>query len=424
MEETTRELFPGVRLTAIRTERFHSACFGVHLLRPLRAGEASRTALLMSVLRRGTRTLPDQAKISDALDELYGSSLEPGLRQMGETVAIGLLAAFPDDRFLPGGVDCLGRMISLCGEMLLDPATRGGLLREDYVRSEGRDLHDRIEAAVNDKRGYAVKRARQLMFAGEPYGIWPLGEAADALRIRHHPLTKFYREVLHTSPVELFYCGSAEGARVEEAVRRAFMTLPGGGERSLPETEPHPAPAELKHVSEELDVEQGNLVLGFRWRRGGEADYPALAVFNELFGGGSASRLFLELREKRALCYAVGSGVERYKETMLVTAGIDAHRREETEAAVLDELARLAAGDISPQELETARRSVSAGYLQALDSPSSICSFRLGQELLGAEGTLRQYAALASEVRGEDVARIASEMQPELSYFLSRGAEE
>ena len=424
MEELARELFPGVRLTTIRTDKFHSGYFSVHLLRPLRAADVSRNALLPSVLCRGTRTLPDQTKIADALDSLYGSSLEPGIRQMGETLAIGFQAAFPDDRFLSGAADCLSRVVALGGEMLLDPATRGGLLWDDYVRSEGQNLHDRIEAAVNNKRGYAALRARELMFQGEAYGVFPLGKAEEALRIRYQPLTKYYREALRTSPMELFYCGSAGHERVEEAVRRAFMTLPGGSARALPETGPEPENSELRRVTEEMDVEQGNLVLGFRYKRSGRADYPALAVFNELFGGGDASRLFLELREKRSLCYAVDSGVERYKECMMVTASIDFDRREETEEAILGELAELARGNISPEALETARRSVSSGYLEGLDSPSAVCAFRLGQNLLGSGGDLRQYAALAAEVRAEDVARIASEMKPELSYFLRGGGEE
>ena len=227
MEEMTRELFPGVRLTTIRTDRFHSGHFSLHLLRPLRAADASRNALLPSVLCRGTRTLPDQAKISDALDNLYGSSLEPGIRQMGECLAIGFQAAFPDDRFLPGAADCLRSIVSMSCEMLLDPATRGGLLRDDYVRSEGQNLHDRIKAAVNNKRGYARKRARELMFEGEAFGVYPLGEAEDALRIRYQALTKYYREALRTSPLELFYCGSAGHERVEDAVRREILEETG-----------------------------------------------------------------------------------------------------------------------------------------------------------------------------------------------------
>ncbi len=423
MESMTRELFPGVRLTTIRTDRFHSGYFSLHLLRPLRAADVSCNALLPSVLCRGTRTLPDQAKISDALDSLYGSSLEPGIRQMGDCLAIGFQAAFPDDRFLSGTTDCLKSIVSMSGEMLLDPATRGGLLRDDYVRSEGRNLHDRIEAAVNNKRGYARKRARELMFEGEAFGVYPLGEAEEALRVRYQPLTKFYREALRSSPLELFYCGSADHGRVEEAVRRAFMTLPGGGERPLPETELRSESKELRRVTEEMDVEQGNLVIGFRWCRTRPADYPTLAVFNELYGGGEASRLFLNIRENRSLCYAVGSSVERYKEVMFVTAGIDFDKREETEEAILTELRDLAEGNVSRDELETARKNVASAYLQGLDSPASVCDFRLGQNLLGSGGDLRQYAVLAAEVKVEDIARIASEMKPEIAYFLRRGAE-
>jgi len=181
MEELARELFPGVRLTTIRTERFHSGYFGVHLLRPLRREDASQSALLMNVLHRGTRTLPDMVRISEALETLYGSALEPGLRQLGEVTAIGLTAVFPDDRYLPDGENCMEKIVAIAGEMLLDPATRGGLLRDDYVRSERQNLHDRVAAGINNKRSYALKRARQKMFAEEPYGVYPLGEAEDAL---------------------------------------------------------------------------------------------------------------------------------------------------------------------------------------------------------------------------------------------------
>lgn len=421
MEEQVRELFPGVKLTTLRTKRFHSGFFGISLLRPLDRNEASRNAVLMNVLRRGTRTLPDMEKLAEALDGMYGASLSPFLMQYGETVSTGFQCFFPDDRYL-GGEDCLQRMIALGGEALLDPATRGGLLREDYVKAEARNLHDRVAAAVNNKRSYAVKRARQLMFAGEPYGVYPLGEAEDALRIRYQSLTKYYKEILQSSPISLCYCGSAESARVEEAARRAFMILPGFGERGLYEKAPAAESGELRRVTEEMEVEQGNLVIYFRYRRTGAADYPALAVFNEIFGGGPASRLFLNVREKRSLCYFIGSGIDRFKEAMLVSAGIDFERQEETEEAVFAELLRLAEGDIPEDELEAARRSVAANYLRGLDNPASICSFRLGQSLLGAGGDLKQYAALAAEVRAEDVAAAAADMEPGLVYFLKGGS--
>ena len=94
MEEQVRELFPGVKLTTLRTDRFHSGYFGICLLRPLQKEQAARNALLMNVLRRGTRTLPDMEKLSEALDNLYGASLSPSLTQYGETVSTGFQCFF------------------------------------------------------------------------------------------------------------------------------------------------------------------------------------------------------------------------------------------------------------------------------------------------------------------------------------------
>ena len=418
MEETVRELFPGVRLTTVRTDRFPCGYFSVHLLRPLRAEDASRNALLMHVLRRGTRTLPDRERISAALDKLSGTTLEPSLSQMGETLSIGLRASFQDEPNAPHTEDNLHRIIGLCGEMLMDPVTHGGLLREDYVREEGRNLHDRVEKVIRDPRSYAFLRARQLMFAGEPYGVCPLGGAEEALRIRYQSLTKFYREALRTSPVELFYCGGAEPGRVEEAVRRAFMTLPGGGSRILPESVPSPGGGEFRHVTENADTEHGTMILGFRYHRSAPADDPALAVFHALFGGGEDSRLIRDVREKLAACDWASSSVDRFQKVMLVSADIGSGSEEEAENAILGELRQLADGKIAPEELANARRNVAAAYLRGLDKPADLCDFRLEQSLLGFGGDLRQYAALAAEVSPEDIARIAGDMIPELSCFL------
>lgn len=415
------ELAPGVRLHCLQTTKFHSGFFSIELLRPLTAEDTSRNALIMNVLRRGTRTHPDMTRITETLNELYGAVVSPVMRQMGETLTIGFQSMFPDDRYLPDEKRYLEKVISFCGEMLLDPATRGGLLNEEYVRSERQNLHDRISAAVNDKRSYARIRLRKLMFAGEPYGIYPLGEAEDALKVHYQSLTKFYKKLLTTAPIEMYYCGSAAPERVESAVREAMLTLPAGGVRAQPVNGAAVFVSEFRQVTEEMDVEQGNLAIGFRMQPGFAPDYPALSVFEELYGGGPSSRLFRNVREKRSLCYSVGCGADRFKRIMTVTAGIGFDKREETEAAVFTELEAIRNGDFTADELETAKRSAAAAYRSGLDSPGSICTFNMAQDFLIEGGDLGQYASLAMEVKPSDVIAVAQRMRPELSYFLRKG---
>ncbi len=414
-------LASGVNLHILHTEQFHSGYFSVQLLRPLQKACVSRDSLLMPVLSRGTRRLPDLTRISAALEELYGASLSPAITQYGETMSIGFHAAFPDDRFLPGEENHLERMISMTGDMLLDPATRGGLLQDKFVRTERQNLHDRILANVNNKRGYARIRARALLFEQEPYGIYPLGTAEEALKQHYQSLTKHYRKILAEAPMELYYCGGAEPARVEDAVRKAFRSIPGSGERLLETGGMHSALPECRRVTEEMDVEQGILVLGFRFTGSERVDGPTLAVLNEMLGGGPASRLFRNVREARSLCYEIGSSAERYKKSMMVQAGISFDQAEAVEEAILTELEQLQTGGFTDAELETARQSVFTSYRMGLDDPSAMCSFQQGQNLLGEAADLRQCAVFALEISREEIQKLAGRLKQGLCYFLKKG---
>ena len=410
---------------SIRTEKFHTGYFSLSLLRPLDRADASKNALLMNVLRRGSRSLPDMEKLQEALNDAYGAGVEPMIRQFGEALAIGFCAWFPDDRCLPEDAGNLERVLEILGELLLDPATRGGLLQADYVNSERRNLKDRIDAMVNDKQSYASFRARQTLFAGERYAEYPLGTAEAAEKITNVALTKHYKKVLATSPIELFYCGSAEPERVEAAALNALRTLPGGGERLWPATVPASAAVEMQRFTEHMDVNQGKLVMLYPLDlEPAVEDYSAMVVFNAMFGGSPASRLFREVREKRSLCYSASSGIDRYKGVLSVHAGIAFDKAEEVEEAVNEELRRLAEGQFTPEELETARYYVASAYRRVGDSGADLDGFLLGRDMLGLDCSLEQFALSLEEVTAEQVVRIAESARLRLVYFLRKEEEE
>lgn len=167
-----------------------------------------------------------------------------------------------------------------------------------------------------------------------------------------------------------------------------------------------------------MQVEQGNLVIGFRIGGRDRLDNVTLAVLNELLGSGAGSALFRHVREERSLCYSIGSSTDRYKRCLFVQAGIDWDKAEEVEAAVLQEVDDLVNGAFTGEALEIARRGVYSGYRMGMDDPGSICAFGLGQELAGRRGSLRQSAALALEVTAEAVMELAARLQPALCYLL------
>ena len=421
MAELTRsELFPGVHLTAVHTEKFKSCVLGASFLAPLDRTTAACNALVPSVLRRGTQEHPDMESLSAALDELYGGSIEPVVRTRGETQCVGFLGSFLDDAYTLDGSAILEKAAGLLGELLLRPCTEHGLFRRDYTDSERQNLIDRIRAQVNDKRSYALLRLKREMCAGEPFGVDRLGDESSARAITPESLWARYQDLLRTAPMELYYCGSAKPERVADALRAALSQLPTDGVRTpLPRPAAKEAPAQPREVVESLDVTQGKLTMGLRtgstvWSE----DYPALLLANAIFGGTTTSRLFLHVREKLSLCYYASSQLEKLKGVMLVSSGVEFDKVGEARAEILSQLEACRKGAFEDWELEGARRSVVSALHSAMDAQARLEDFWLGQAVAGLTEDPEALARRVEEVTREQVVAAFSSLQLDTIYFL------
>ena len=163
MDISRSEIMPGVWLGYLHSDKFKTACMSLSLLTQLSRETAAMNAVLPYVLRRGTTRYGDMEAISARLDELYGTAIEPVVRRIGEIQCIGFYVSLPEAGYLPGQQDILHDTAALLGEMLLSPATRGGLLLPKYVDSEKEKLLDIIRSRINEKRSYSLQRCIEEM---------------------------------------------------------------------------------------------------------------------------------------------------------------------------------------------------------------------------------------------------------------------
>ena len=411
----------GVNLTCVKTDKFKTGCMSVNLITGLTKETASLSSLLPRVLRRGSAALPDMEQIATALDELYGARLEPIVRKKGELHCIGFFADFVDDRFLPGDDGNLEKTAALVGDMLLRPDMQGGLLRADYVESEKSNLIDDIRAAINDKRGYAMDRLLEEMCAGEAFGISRLGNEAQVGKITAEALTSHYHNLIAASRIEIFYCGTAEHDRVEAALKPIFQDLPGRGEIKTPKTEVilSPANAEPRRFTEELDVLQGKLTLGFRLGNAMEnPDYPALMVLNSVYGGSITSKLFLNVREKLSLCYYASSMLEKHKGVMLVTSGVEFDKFGIALDEILAQLENVKNGDVSEWEFLSSKRFIMTAIQSAMDRSGGLEDLYFDSSIAAVPYDPNDLCNAVENVTLERVVKLAAGIKTDSIYFL------
>ena len=427
MEFNRTELMPGVFLSHLRSDKFKTACMSVTLLTQLRRETAAMNAVIPFVLRRGTTRYSDMEQLSRRMDELYGAAVEPVVRRIGEIQCIGFYGSFPEPDYLPGGEALLGDTCALMAQLLLDPVTRGGLLLPQYVDSEREKLLDIIRSRMNDKRSYALTRCIEEMCCYEDFAVSRFGSESEAENIHYKKLTRHYRELIQTCPVEIFYCGKTDFKAVSAAMRDAFSAMPRGEidydigtDLRMNAVEDH-----VRFVEEEMDVTQGKLVLGFRLGECmEEPDIPALYVFNAVYGSGATSKLFMNVREKLSLCYYASSAVYLHKGIMLVSSGIEFDKLDAARDEILAQLDSVRRGEITDDELRSAKKSVASDLRAVQDSIGELEGFYLSQALDGLDYGPAELAALAEDVTKEEVQAIAKSIECDLIYFLKGSGEE
>ena len=412
----TISLLPGVTLRCFPDSRFKQNLLSIQFLRPLKEEEASLNALFPVVLLRGCESAPDLQAITKKLDDLYGAAVGVTCRKVGDYQTTGLSCNFISDRFTLDE-KLLPPMVAFLRDLLFSPLLEKGAFCKDFVDSEKKNLISAIESQLNNKRSYALARMMELMCKDDPFGTPRLGRVSQVEAVTPEVLFAHYQKVLRESPVEIFYVGE----QTPEAVAAALMPLFEGRERAVSYLAPQTpfGSTEGQRHEERKEVAQGRLAMGFvtpiTLR---DADFAAMQVFNTIFGSGMTSKLFMNIREKLSLCYDISSGYHGSKGIIAVAAGIDFDKEELVKEKILSELAACQDGNITDEELLSAKEALCSSLRSTHDAPGAIETYYASGLLSGLNMTPQTYMDKVCAVTKEDVAAAAKTLQLHTVYFL------
>ena len=299
----------------------------------------------------------------------------------------------------------LATAVEVMGEMVLAPRMADLETEREVVLEEIAMIDDAPQDLVHDIFGEAV-------FGGHPLGAPIIGTAEVISSISRKSIQSHHRAHYAPGNVVLSVAGNVNHDELVELARRVLpepATGPMAAVRRVPfERMP---PPELRFLAK--DTEQYHVVLGAPGISRTDERRYAMSLFDTILGGSSSSRLFQEIREKRGMAYSVFSFTSQHDETGQL--GVYVGTREENVGACLDivalQLGELAAGRITPEELQRAKDNVKGRILLAMESTSSRMS-RLGKALVtGVElQTADQVIKKLQRVQADELAAIAAEL--------------
>ena len=163
-------------------------------------------------------------------------------------------------------------------------------------------------------------------------------------------------------------------------------------------------------VGEKAGITQTYLCMGARTINSSHMDTPAMDLISALLGGGTSSRLFIELREKHAVTYDVSSAHCKGADFgyFSINCAISNNKVEKTRSLILKELANLREECISAEELDRSKQIMLGGVLRGMDSPHDCYEIITYMEMqFGSANGLKDYVEKIKTVTCEAVREAA-----------------
>lgn len=160
-------------------------------------------------------------------------------------------------------------------------------------------------------------------------------------------------------------------------------------------------------------TDQAHFCLGVRSYPIGHKDRYATTVFNTIMGGNMSSRLFIEVRERRGICYYISSDNESHLDTgsWVIQAGVDVTRIEEALNVILAELKKIKIEPVSDKELQKSKEYLKGKLALGLEDSKGVANLYGAGELLEQKiRTPDEIIEGIEKVTAADVMRVAKDI--------------
>ncbi len=421
MNYQKQEIKEGINLHIINTNKFKTNLLSVFITTPLSRNTVTKEALIASILRRGSSTMPTTEDISKKLEGMYGSSFDCGIDKIGNKHVLKFYLETIAEEFLPQKEQILKTAMDTLFEIVLDPLVEQNQFKEEYVKTEKENLKQIIEGKRDNKAKYAFDRCIEEMHKNKPYGLYKFGYVEDLEKIDAKNLYEYYKEMLQSAKIDIFLSG-----RIENEESKKLVENNKNIQKLQPRKIDNTNVEEIKNVEQEnivtepMDVTQGKLVLGLTIEDTSlDSKYISL-VYNTILGGGANSKLFQNVREKASLAYTAGSNYIRQVSNIFIRCGIEIANYEKALNIIKKQVEDIKNGNFTDKDLENAKQTIISTIKFIPDEQDTELTYYFGQELANSNITFEEYENRIKQVTKEQIINLAKGINIHTIYFLTQ----
>lgn len=270
--------------------------------------------------------------------------------------------------------------IDVLSDMVLNP-----LLVADEIEREKGVIVEEVNMYEDNPARKVGEIFDTLMYPNNPLGFEIAGSKNVVRSFTRKTFTDYIGEHYHPKNAVLVVAGGVKYIKdLLPQVEEKFSDWKAGKKTTFEKV--NEIQSKPKIVVKYKNTEQAHFCLGYRTFSQQDKRRYVLSVLSTILGGGMSSRLFMEVRERRGLCYYISTGRELYNDVgnIVTQAGLtnDIKKIKEAIKVILNEQSKVMGGDVKAEELYKAKELLKGRLLLSLEDSSNVASFYGNRMLL------------------------------------------
>ena len=396
-QEPTRVVLPN-GMTIFLTENHELPLIsGSAMIRGGSDSEPADKTGLVDLYGSTWRTGGTEKLSGDALDdslEARAAKVETGGGDDDTSISFNCLKGdFPD-------------VLGIFADLLQHPA-----FREEKLSLAKKEMYSDISRR-NDETDSIADMQTDILGYGKQSAYARVPEYATVRAVTREDLLHWHQQHVAPNNIILGVVGDFDSKEMEATLRQAFGDWPSGEKVEEPKVEIAPAKPGI-YLVDKSDVDQSEIrMIGLGIERR-NPDYFALQVMNEIFGGGFSSRLFINLRTKAGLAYAVGGGVGSnwdHPGLTILEIGTKTETTVEAIKGMWEQVELLKKEPPTEAEMKRAKDQILNSFIFNFDTPAKVLHEQEIYDFYGYPSDfLEKYRAGVEKVTAADVLRVANQ---------------
>lgn len=309
---------------------------------------------------------------------LMGQMLNEGTKDMSKAAfdeAVDKIGAEVSLHSSGGNATALTRYFSQAFELMGKALKSPALTLESFEKLKSQTLTG-MKADEKNVKSVSARMVNALAYGKQhPQGEFETEETVKNLTLADIKMA--YQQYITPSRSYLTFIGDIKPEVARQLALKVFGAFKGRA-LTLPTLPPVPNPAkiEIDVIDMSNAVQSEITVVNLVDLKMNNPDYFAVLLANQILGGGSESRLFNNLREKRAFTYGAYSSIQAGRFQNLFTSSA-AVRTAKTDSAVVEfinEISKLRNEKVSDEELANTKALYNGRFALSLENPDSKAS--------------------------------------------------